>query len=85
MPAIAISISPAKCPAVPAPAVDMRSLSGLALIIATSSWSVLAGSFGLAAMRVGWMAKRATGVRSFNGSNDTFLTCGSSATLPDEP
>ncbi len=82
---MAMNISPAKWPAVPAPAVDIRSLPGLAFIMATSSANVLTGSLALAAIKVGWTTKRATGVRSFNGSNATFLTCGSSARLPDEP
>jgi len=85
MPAIAMNISPAKWPAVPAPAVDIRSLSGFAFIMATSSCRVLTGSEGLAAISVGWITKRATGVRSLSGSNETFLTWGSSATLPDDP
>src|SRR4051794_35559390 len=53
-PAMAMNISPAKCPAVPAPAVDILILPGFALIIATRSCSVVTDNCALVAISVGW-------------------------------
>jgi hypothetical protein len=82
---MAMKSSPAKWPAVPAPAVDILSLPGLAFIRATSSCTFFAGSDGVTASRVGLITKRPTGVKSFNGSNDTFLIFGRSASVPEPP
>src|ERR1700722_16871097 len=73
IPAMLLSILPARCGTAPVPVEANDSLPGLALAYAISSGMVLNGSAGLVTSTNGTWQSSAIGTKSATGSYDSFL------------
>src|SRR5512143_2560908 len=73
IPAIDLSISPARCDELPTPAEGKLSAPGFDFASAIRSFTVFTGDDGCTTRMLGVTATRLTGAKSFTGSNGSFL------------